>query len=93
MGIFNESMHTAFVVAAALGVLMLLAALLLFRGHPAGWKVWLASLAIGLAAAVQVVVEVGPSGGNLLRIAFILFIAYVTYRMKHQGKVVISSQP
>jgi hypothetical protein len=92
MGVFNESMHAPFIVAAALGALMLLASYLLYRSHPAGWLVWLASLAIGFTAAVHVIVQNGPSGGNLLRVAFLLGIAYVTYRIKRQPEVAISSQ-
>ena len=82
MDVFHELMRGAFVVAAVIGTAMLLAACLLHRSHPAGWRVWSASLAIGLAAALQVLLQNGPGGANLLRIVFLFIAGFMTYRIK-----------
>lgn len=90
MEVFYERMHTAFMVSAALGFLMLAAAYLLYRSHPTGWKVWLTSLILGVAAAIHAVVQAGPNGGNLVRLFFLVAITYATYRIKKRSKISVS---
>ena len=91
MEVFYERMHTAFIVSAVLGLLMLVAAYLLYRSHPTGWKVWLMSLILGAAAAIHAVFQGGPNGGNLVRFLFLAVIAYATYRIKRKSELAISA--
>ena len=83
MEIFNESMQFAFLVAAILGALMLAASFLLHRRHPAGWGLWLVTLAISFVATILTVATVGPSGGTLLRLVLLASFAYASVRMRH----------
>ena len=85
MEVFYERMHTPFMVSAALGISMLIAAYMLYRSLPAGWTVWLASLAFGFAAAILAIFQAGPSGGNLLRLIFLAIIAYAAHSIKKKA--------
>ena len=91
MEVFYERMHTSFMVSAALGIFMLIAAYMLYRSLPAGWTVWLASLAFGFAAAILAIFQAGPSGGNLLRLIFLAAIAFVAHGIKKRTGFPVSA--
>ena len=84
MQVFNESMQAGFLVAAALGVLMLIASLLIYKANRTGWWLWLATITVAAAIALLNMAQFGPSVGNIARLTFLAAVAYVAFRLKRR---------